>query len=372
MFALVRADLGGSGERVPLETGLFDHGDRQAAWFRLDNALEDVARSAADAGEPPPDNESDSEGDRAAALAAIARRARSLRDGLAIVAEQRQRNHVYWGEVRPTATILTASPIEVGELMRRHVLEAGPTTIFTSATLAAGGSFAYTRARLGLQDADELLVDSPFDYASQAMLYAPRDLPHVGEGFTAEAAARTRELIALTRGRAFVLFTSHRALREASALLGELGYPRLVQGEAPRAALVERFRGLGNAVLLGTASFWEGVDVPGDALSLVVIDKLPFAPHTDPLVAARMRLAAEAGLDPFEHVQLPAAAIALKQGFGRLIRCRTDQGIVAVLDGRLVSRGYGRAFFTTLPATLGRTSSIEQLRRWWAARTVAP
>src|SRR5207249_5059814 len=151
-------------------------------------------------------------------------------------------------------------------------------------------------------------------------------------GFATAAAQRTRELLAITQGRAFLLFTSHRALREAAALLADVPYPRLVQGDAPRATLVDRFRATPGAILLGTASFWEGVDVPGDALSLVVIDKLPFAPHTDPLVAARMALRAEAGEDPFQTVQLPAAALALKQGFGRLIRRRDDRGVVAILD----------------------------------------
>src|SRR6185436_5322673 len=151
--------------------------------------------------------------------------------------------------------------------------------------LTAAGSFEYTRRRLGLDEAEELLVASPFDYARQAMLYVPRDLPPVTEGFTAAAATRTRELLAITQGRAFLLFTSHRALREAAARLADLPFPRLVQGDAPRAALVDRFRATPGAVLLGTGSFWEGVDVPGDALSLVVIDKLPFAPHTDPLIA---------------------------------------------------------------------------------------
>jgi ATP-dependent DNA helicase DinG len=167
------------------------------------------------------------------------------------------------------------------------------------------------------------------------------------------------------------LFTSHRALREAAGRLAQLPFPRLVQGDAPRAALVDRFRATPHAVLLGTGSFWEGVDVPGDALSLVVIDKLPFAPHTDPLIAARMQSCAEAGGDAFAQIQLPAAAIALKQGFGRLIRRRDDRGIVAILDGRLVSRNYGRTFLDSLPTGLPRSSSIEQVRRWWAAATVA-
>jgi ATP-dependent DNA helicase DinG len=369
LFALIRPVLAATGadSRVPLPAGLFDHPDRQHAWFRLDTALEDLARTAEAESEPPPDEEEPVDAGARASLTGLARRARGLRGDLATIAEQRHKSHVYWGETRANGTFLTASPIDVAELVRRHILAAGPTPILTSATLTAAGSFAYARARLGVDDADELVVTSPFDYARQAMLYVPRDLPPVADGFSAEAAARTRELLQLTCGRAFLLFTSHRALREATARLTNLPFPRLVQGEAPRAALVDRFRVTPNAVLLGTSSFWEGVDVPGDALSLVVIDKLPFAPHTDPLIAARMAAAAEAGREPFADIQLPAAAIALKQGFGRLIRRRDDRGIVAILDGRVVSRGYGRVFLDTLPAGLPRTSALEVVRRWWLA-----
>lgn len=364
--ALIAAD-DSDAAKVPMPPGLFDHPERQAAWFRLDTALEDLARAAEAESEPPPDEEADDEAGHRAALTGLARRARSMRDDLATIAEQRQKSHVYWGEARPTGTYLSASPIDVSDLVRRHIVTAGPTPIFTSATLAAGGALSYTRARLGLDEAEELIVSSPFDYTRQAMLYVPRDLPPVHDGFSLATAERVRELLAITTGRAFLLFTSHRALREATNRLAKLPYPRLVQGEAPRATLVDRFRSTPNAVLLGTSSFWEGVDVPGDALSLVIIDKLPFAPHTDPLVAARMQARAELGEDPFETIQLPSAAIALKQGFGRLIRRRDDRGIVAILDGRIVTKTYGRVFLETLPTGLPRTSSIEQVRRWWTA-----
>jgi ATP-dependent DNA helicase DinG len=376
LFAQLRAALvvqaagAAPDARVPLPVGLFDHADRQAAWFRLDAALEELARTAEAESEPPPDEPDDHDGARAA-LGNLAHRARALRDDLATIAEQRHKSHVYWGETRPSGTFLTASPIDVADLVRRHILEAGPTPVLTSATLTAAGTFDYMRGRLGLDDADELAVASPFDYARQAMLYIARDLPPATSGFSAAAAERTRELLAITQGRAFLLFTSHRTLREAAARLANLPFPRIIQGDAPRAALIARFRATPHAVLLGTSSFWEGVDVPGDALSLVVIDKLPFAPHTDPLIAARMRAAEEAGHDPFEHIQLPAAAIALKQGFGRLIRRRDDRGIVAILDGRVITRGYGRVFLDTLPAGLPRSSAIEQVRRWWNMATAA-
>ncbi len=394
MFASVRSSLvtPENDVRVPLPPGLFDHSERRDAWFRLDTALEDLARTAESESEPPPDAEPGDdavESGSRAALAGLARRARGIRDDLATIAEQRQKSHVYWGETRATGTTLSASPIDVADLMRRYIVTAGPVPIFTSATLAtakllelAAGTlttaadlerprfatpdFSYQRTRLGLDDTDELMVPSPFDYARQAMLYVPRDLPPPNtEAFGEAAAARTIELLQITNGRAFLLFTSHRALREAATRLAATPYPKLIQGDAPRATLVDRFRATPNAVLLGTSSFWEGVDVPGDALSLVVIDKLPFSPHTDPLIAARMRAHAETGGDPFDAIQLPAAALALKQGFGRLIRRRDDRGIVAILDSRIVIRQYGRVFIDTLPAGLPRTSTLERVRRWW-------
>lgn len=371
LFAALRGALiGPDGDaKVPLPEGLFEQPDRQNAWFKLDTALEDLARTAEAESEPPPDEEATEDAGARASLNGLARRSRELRDDLATIAEQRQRSHVYWGEARPTGTVLSASPIEVGELVRRHIISSGPTPIFTSATLTAAGEFTYQRKRLGLDEADELLVPSPFDYSRQAMLYVPRDLPapSADDAFSLAAAARTLELLEITKGRAFLLFTSHRALREAATRLAGMPYPRLVQGDAPRAALVDRFRATPGAVLLGTASFWEGVDVPGDALSLVIIDKLPFSPHTDPLIAARMQACAEAHLDPFQTIQLPAAAIALKQGFGRLIRRRDDRGIVAILDSRIVTRTYGRTFLETLPTGLPRTSALEQVKRWWAS-----
>ena len=394
MFASIRSSLvTAEGDvRVPLPEGLFDHPGRRDAWFRLDTALEELARAAESESEPPPDEEQDADAGARAALSGLARRARGIRDDLATIAEQRQKSHVYWGETRASGTTLSASPIDVAELMRRHIVKAGPTPIFTSATLAtapilelatgtlppittaaelerprlATPDFTYQRTRLGLDDTEELLLPSPFDYARQAMLYVPRDLPPPNtEAFGEAAAKRTIELLEITNGRAFLLFTSHRALREAATRLAHLPYPKLVQGDAPRATLVDRFRATPNAILLGTSSFWEGVDVPGDALSLVVIDKLPFSPHTDPLIAARMQAHAETGGDPFDAIQLPAAALALKQGFGRLIRRRDDRGIMAILDSRIVVRQYGRVFIDTLPPGLPRTSTLERVRRWW-------
>ena len=366
LFARVRQHLvGDEVGRVPLPADLLTSGDRQEAWFRLDHALEELARRAeVDAEEPPPGTDEDEQAvARREQAGSLARRARAIRDDLAIVAEQRAASHVYWGELRSNGTFLCASPIDVAEIVRGDA-----TAVFTSATLSAAGTFAYTRARLGLDpdEVDELAVASPFDYARQALLYVPRDLPSPTEpGFLPAACVRVAELCAITQGRAFVLFTSHRALRAARELLVGLPYPMLVQGSEPRAALIDRFRATPGAVLLGTGSFWVGVDVPGDALSLVAIDRLPFAPHTDPLIAARMRRVVERGGEPFDEIQVPAAALALKQGFGRLIRRRDDRGVVAVLDPRIVTRNYGRAFLSSLPAGLPRTSALEQVKRWF-------
>lgn len=363
--------------RVTLPPALFEHPDRQRAWFEIDAALEEVARAAESESEEGPDETITTAAARGG-LGQLAFRARAMRDALALVAEQRHPAYVYWGEARSHATALTASPIRVADLIARHVLRAGPTPIFTSATLSTAGSMRYTRQRLGLpeSDVDELIVESPFDYGRCAQLYVPRDLPVPDDpAFVAAAATRIRELVTLTGGGAFVLCTSLRSMTALAAALADLPYPRLVQGEAPRGLLLDRFRSTADSVLFGCGSFWEGVDVPGDALRLVIIDRLPFTPHVDPLQAARMRHAAEAGIEPFAAIQLPEAAIALKQGFGRLIRRSDDRGVVAILDSRVVTRSYGRVFFETLPAKLPRTSTFEQVKRWWQGESpveVAP
>jgi len=373
LFAAVRAVLvaaGAGAGRVMLPPDLLS-GARADDWFATDTALEELARLCdLESLPPPPDHDEDERAQaRREQIAVVARRARVVRDDLAELAEQRQRTHVYWGETRPGATVLSASPISVAELIRSRVVHGGPTPVFTSATLTVAGQFDYTRDRLGLDrdEVGELRVTSPFDYRRPALLYLARDLPvPSGDGLPAASAARITELLALTGGRAFVLFTSHRALDRGATLLASLPYPLLRQGDAPRAVLLDRFRATPGAVLLGTGSFWEGVDVPGDALSLVIIDKLPFAPHTDPLLAARAAAAAARGADPFDTLQLPQAALALRQGFGRLIRRRDDRGVVAILDPRIVTRRYGRVLLASLPSELPRTSALEQVRRWLA------
>lgn len=354
----------GHAGRVPIDPALFATGAVHDSWLRLDSALEDlIAFARAEISDTDDD-------DRTEALASLCRRGAAVRDDLAALAEPSADDHVHWGERRGTGVFLHASPIEVGDLVRRNVLETIGACVFTSATLTSSGDFAYVRRRLGLDPelVDELELSSPFDYERQALLYLPADLPEPREStFDDALGARVRELLAITSGRAFVLFTSHRGLQAAARRLRSgLGYPLLIQGEQPRATLVERFRAAPGSVLLGTGSFWEGVDVPGDALSLVIMDKLPFAPPSDPLVAARMRRLEDAGLDPFAAYQVPQAALALKQGFGRLIRRRDDRGIVALLDGRVRSRAYGRVFLDSLPAGLRRTGALEQVRRFWS------
>jgi ATP-dependent DNA helicase DinG len=225
--------------------------------------------------------------------------------------------------------------------------------IFTSATLAVREDFGHFAGRLGLQDAATVRYESPFDYARQALLYLPGGLPEpASPGYTAAVVAAARPLIEASGGGAFLLFTSHRALRTAAAILERLlpaQWPLLIQGRAPREQLLRRFRASGRAVLLGTASFWEGVDVQGSALRLVLIDRLPFASPEDPVVRARIEHLESQGASAFRDYQLPEAVLTLKQGVGRLIRSEDDRGVVMICDPRLRGRSYGRVFLSSLP-----------------------
>jgi ATP-dependent DNA helicase DinG len=237
----------------------------------------------------------------------------------------------------------------------------------TSATLSAGGDFSFIRQRLGApEEAASLALPSPFDYPSQAALYVPPHLPEPQSPAYPEAACdEIRKLVAITRGGAFVLCTSVRMMKTLRDLLrGAWPYPTWMQGESPKRVLLDRFRAAGDAVLFATASFWEGVDVPGHALRLVIMDKLPFDAPNDPVTAARIARLTQQGQRPFESYQLPAAALSLKQGFGRLIRTRADAGIVAILDRRLLTRRYGATLLDALPPA-SRCRSLEEVSAFW-------
>jgi ATP-dependent DNA helicase DinG len=289
------------------------------------------------------------EGDETAAN--LARRARDLRQDLRFLLRADDEDFVYYLEQRGHGTFLRASPVDVSRIVRDTLFDRFRTVVLTSATLAVDGSFGYIKRRLGIAVAEELQVPSEFDYRRQALLYLPRRMPLPKSPSFAEAVAReTIALLTRSRGRAFVLFTSYRVLRAVQPLL-EMGlpYPILVQGTAPRSALIEEFRATPNAVLLATSSFWQGVDVVGESLSCVVIDKLPFASPGDPVTSARIDAITARGGDAFAEYQVPLAILSLQQGMGRLIRHRTDRGVLAVLDPRLATMGYGRRFLASLP-----------------------
>ncbi|MSV36408.1 MAG: ATP-dependent DNA helicase [Bryobacterales bacterium] len=278
-------------------------------------------------------------------------RARELARRLQFWMESRDRTYVYWIERRGRGTFLQATPIDVSSLLDEKLFDRLETAVLTSATLAVAGEFEFVQQRLGLRGARTLVVPSHFDYASQALLYVPQSLPEPrNPAFTAAAAAEIIELLMLSKGRAFVLFTSYQQMRLVHDRVSlEIPYQTLIQGTGPRSALLEEFRSTPNAVLFATSSFWQGVDVPGEQLSCVIIDKLPFAVPSDPVVEARIAAIRENGGEPFSSYQVPQAAIALKQGFGRLIRGRRDRGVLALLDHRITKTRYGQIFFDSLP-----------------------
>ena len=283
--------------------------------------------------------------------AALGRRATALRDELRIVLRADDPAFVFFIETRGAGVFLRALPIEVSGIVRELVLDRARTTVLTSATLTIAGSFDYMKARLGVAESRETILASEFDHARQALLYLPRQMPDPRQpDFAARAADEVIAILQRTEGRAFVLFTSYasmHAVRERVARA--LPYPMLTQGTAPRGVLLDTFRRTANAVLFATSSFWQGVDVVGDALSCVIIDKLPFASPGDPIVAARLEAIAARGGDPFGTLQVPLAILTLLQGLGRLLRHRDDRGVLAILDPRIQTMGYGRRFLASLP-----------------------
>ena len=391
----------GRDERVTLERDVFS-GEVASAWHALDSALEGLAAAAEMArgrlalpslrGPRPSSTLPD-------ALELSSRRSQDARAALAQVVEG-SAGRVTWLERGGANVTLASSPVDLSLLFRERIFETVPAVVLTSATLSTAGrsspppsavsgqddddperpselprpapsAFGYFRARYGVADervaVSELVVPSPFDFERNALLYTPRDLPAPNApGFAERAAERVAELIQITGGGAFVLTTSHRTLQALSRLLPSKlnGKRLLVQGTRPKATLTQAFRADGDAVLLATQSFWEGVDVPGRALRLVVLEKIPFAVPTDPVMMARGRELEAAGESPFMKLSVPAAAITLKQGFGRLIRSQRDVGIVALLDERVHRRGYGKLILGALPPAQ-RTDVLDGVKAFW-------
>jgi ATP-dependent DNA helicase DinG len=285
-------------------------------------------------------------------VTALQRRAGELRRDLRFLMRADDPDFVFYVETRGKGGFfLRASPIDVSRIVREALFDRYRTVVLTSATLAVDGSFGYVKGRLGLRGANQVRVPSEFDFRRQALLYLPRRMPPPRSPSFVEAVAReTIALVTRSQGRAFVLFTSYKVLHAVKPFIEmAVPYPVLVQGTAPRSALIEDFRSAGNAILLATSSFWQGVDVVGEALSCVVIDKLPFASPGDPVTAARIDAITARGGDAFGDYQVPLAILALQQGLGRLIRHRADRGVLAILDPRLKTMGYGRRFLASLP-----------------------
>ncbi len=309
---------------------------------------------------------------RGKGLESCARRAAELVQRFAALTGATPEGYIHWFETHTRSFTFNLTPLDVADLFRDKLKARPCAWVFTSATLAVGESFEHFAAQLGIQDAETRRWDSPFDYTRQAVFFVPPDMPDPrAPVYTRRVVEAALPVLEASRGRAFLLFTSHRALQEAAEhLRGRIDYPLLVQGEAPRRRLLDEFRRLGNAVLLGTGSFWEGVDVRGDALSLVVIDKLPFASPGDPVLQARIDALRERGQDAFLDYQLPQAVITLKQGVGRLIRDVNDRGVLMICDPRLLTKPYGRTFVESLPRML-RTRSLDAVCRFFALHTAA-
>jgi ATP-dependent DNA helicase DinG len=281
-------------------------------------------------------------------IKALATRALAFANAVRVNLEQSAENFVYWAQRENMRYRLVASPIDVAETLRENLFGKTDTVVLTSATLSAADTFTYIKTRLGLDAPREVLLDSPFDFENQALMYiAPGLNDQQASGYQEKFDAELRTVLSVTKGRTLVLFTSYGQLRKSTETLRkempELGF--LCQGEMPPYRLIEQFKGIPNAVLMGTASFWQGIDIPGDALQCVVIAKLPFAVPDEPIIEARL----ERLTNPFFDYQVPQAALLFRQGFGRLIRSKTDRGAVAVLDTRIMTKGYGKWFLRSVP-----------------------
>jgi ATP-dependent DNA helicase DinG len=345
--------VGGSESRIRIgPSHLLKVADEGTALIRAIEALEaDIALAR----EVPPD------------VLALGVRAADVRKDTEFLLRADDPGFVYYLEARGRGVFLRGSPIDVSAIVRELLLDRMTATILTSATLTVDGSFEYLRGRLGIRRAREVRLASEFDYARQAILYLPKRMPDPRSREFATAVAReVIEIVKRTRGRAFVLFTSYANLREVQARASaEIEYPILVQGSAPRSALLRDFKATPNAVLLATSSFWQGVDVVGEALSCVIIDKLPFASPGDPITSARIEAINARGGSAFGEYQIPLAILALQQGLGRLLRHRQDRGVLAVLDPRLRSMSYGRRFLSSLPPA-PVTYQVQDIERFFA------
>jgi ATP-dependent DNA helicase DinG len=302
----------------------------------------------------------------------IARRSFEIRQEFSFLFESNEKNYVYWFERRNKGVFLAATPIDISQILREKLFEAFDSVVLTSATLTVAGRFEFIRQRLGLDHAQECALPPEFDYQQQALLYLPQKMPDVRDaGFAGKAADEIVQLLELSRGRAFCLFTSYSQMNDLfERVSSRVEFPLMLQGTAPRSVLLERFKNTPHAVLFATASFWQGVDVPGEQLSCVIVDRLPFAVPSDPIVAARVRALQDEGRNPFSEFQVPEAVLALKQGFGRLIRTKTDRGVLALLDTRISRMPYGKIFLESLPR-YRRTNDLEDVSRFLSAANPA-